>query len=145
MCKSLLEDEKLSHLNQLKKIQISKEETFNHLITKIIRSINYEVEIIKGKELIDYEIQRKMKFQIIIPDFIEQEKGKNILYNILDCYYNKYSSLIGKISGKEISSDDLDKKLEEMKIGEEDVIIIEFLFNQNDNFFFKCEINRRLH
>ena len=84
MCKSLLEDEKLSHLNQLKKIQISKEETFNHLIIKIIRSINYEVEIIKGKELIDYEIQRKMKFQIIIPDFIEQEKGKNILYNILD-------------------------------------------------------------
>ena len=135
LCKSLLEDEKLCHLNQLKKIQISKEETFNHLVTKIIRSINYEVELIKGKELIDYEIQRKMKFQIIIPDFIEQEKGKNILYNILDCYYNKYSSLIGKISGKEISTDDLDKKLEEMKIGEEDVIIIEFLFNQNDNFF----------
>ena len=141
LCKSLLEDEKLSHLNQLKKIQISKEETFNHLITKIIRAINYEVELIKGKELIDYEIQRKMKFQIIIPDFIEQEKGKNILYNILDCYYNKYSSLIGKISGKEISSDDLDKKLEEMKIGEEDVIIIEFLFNQNDNFFLNVKSN----
>ena len=72
----LLEDEKLSYLNQLKKIQISKEETFNHLITKIIRAINYEVELIKGKELIDYEIQRKMKFQMIIPDFIEQEKGE---------------------------------------------------------------------
>ena len=135
LCKALLEDEKLAYLNQLKKIQISKEETFNHLVTKIIRALNYEVDIIKGKELINYDLQRKMKFQIIIPDLIEQEKGKNILYNILDCYYNNYSSLIGTINGKEINTDDLDKKLEEMKIGEEDVIIIEFVFNQKENFF----------
>ena len=136
LCKSLLDDEKLAHLIQLKKIQISKEKTFNNLVTKIIRIFNHEVELIKGKELIDDEVRtRKMKYQIIIPDFIEQEKGKNILYNILDCYYNKYSSLLGKINGKEINSDDLDKKLEEMKIGEEDVIIIEFVLNQNENFF----------
>ena len=136
-CKSLLNDEDLSHLIQLKKIQISKEKTFNNLITKIIRGLNYEVELIKGKgkEFIDFDTSRKMKFHIIIPDFIEQEKDKNILYNILDCYYNKYSSFVGKISGKEISIDDLDKKLEEMKIGEEDIVIIEFVLDKNDNFF----------
>ena len=135
LCKSLLNEENLAHLIQLKKIQISKEKSFNNLITKIIRVLNYEVELIKGKKLIDYEIERKMKFHIIIPDFIEQEKDKNILYNILDCYYNKYSSFMGKISGKEINEDDLDKKLEEMKLGEEDVIIIEFVFDKNENFF----------
>ena len=135
LCKSLLNDDDLLHLIRLKKIQISKEKTFNNLVTKIIRGLNYEVELIKGKKLIEYEDERKMKFHIIIPDFIDQEKDKNILYNILDCYYNKYSSFIGKISGKEINEDDLDKKLEEMKIGEEDVIIIEFVFDKNENFF----------
>ena len=49
--------------------------------------------------------------------------------NIIIFHHNK------KINGKEINSDDLDKKLEEMKIGEEDVIIIEFVLNQNENFF----------
>ena len=135
LCKSLLNDDDLLNLIRLKKIQISKEKTFNNLVTKIIRGLNYEVELIKGKKLIEYEDERKMKFHIIIPDFIDQEKDKNILYNILDCYYNKYSSFIGKISGKEINEDDLDKKLEEMKIGEEDVIIIEFVFDKNENFF----------
>ena len=141
LCKNLLNDEELLHLIQLRKIQISKEKTFNNLITKIIRVLNYEIEIIKGKQLFDYDTQRKMKFHIIIPDFIEQEKDKNILYNILDCYYNKYSSFMGKISGKEISTDDLDKKLEEMKIGEEDVIIIEFVIDKNDNYFLDVKNN----
>ena len=56
------------------------------LLTKIIRVLNNEIEIIKGKQLFDYDTQRKMKFHIIIPGFIDQEKDKNILYNILDYY-----------------------------------------------------------
>ena len=135
LCQNLLEDEKLCHLVQLKKIQISREKTFNHLVTKLIRCLNYEVELIKGKKLITDDMQINKRFHIIIPDFIEQERDKNIKYNILDCYYNKYSSFIEKINGKEIEYDDLDRKLEEMKIGEEDIIIIELNFNKSEKWF----------
>ena len=135
LCKNLLEDEKLCHLIQLKKIQISREKTFNHLLTKIVRSLNYEVELIKGEKLIDSDMQRQIKYHIIIPDFIEQEKDKNIQYNLLDCYYNKYSSFIEKINGKEIEGDDLDRRLEEMKIGEEDIIIIELNLDKSEKWF----------
>ena len=135
LCKNLLEDEQLCHLIQLKKIQISREKTFNHLVTKITRSLNYEVELIKGEKLINFDIQKNMRYHIIIPDFIEQEKDKNIQYNLLDCYYNKYSSFIEKINGKEIEGDDLDKKLEEMKIGEEDIIILELNLDKSEKWF----------
>ena len=135
LCKNLLEDEQLCHLIQLKKVQISREKTFNNLVTKIIRSLNYEVELIKGEKLISNDMQRSMKFHIIIPDFIEQEKDKNLQYNLLDCYYNKYSSFIEKINGKEIEGDDLDRRLEEMKIGEEDTIIIELNLDKSEKWF----------
>ena len=141
LCKNLLEDEQLSHLIQLKKIQISREKTFNNLVTKIIRSLNYEVELIKGHKLIDYDMQRNMRYHIIIPDFIEQEKDKNIQYNLLDCYYNKYSSFIEKINGKEIEGDDLDIKLEEMKIGEEDIIILELNLDKSEKWFIQIKSN----
>ena len=135
LCKNLLEDEQLCHLIQLKKIQISREKSFNNLVSKIVRSLNYEVELIKGEKLIDYDIQRNMRYHIIIPDIIEQGKEKNIQYNLLDCYYNKYSSFIEKINGKEIEGDDLDKKLEEMKIGEEDIIILELNLDKSEKWF----------
>jgi hypothetical protein len=135
LCKNLLEDEELIHLIQLKKIQISREKTFNNLVTKIIRSLNYEVELIKGEKLIDNDMQRNMKFHIIIPDFVEQEKDKNLQYNLIDCYYSKYSSFIEKINGKEIDGDDLDRRLEEMKIGEEDIIIIELNLDKSEKWF----------
>ena len=93
------------------------------------------MELIKGEKLIDSDMQRQIKYHIIIPDFIEQEKDKNIQYNLLDCYYNKYSSFIEKIIGKEIEGDDLDRRLEEMKIGEEDIIIIELNLDKSEKWF----------
>ena len=136
LCKNLLNDEELVHLIRLKKIQISKEKTFNQLVNKIVRALNYEIELIKGEILLkNYDHERKLKFHIIIPDFIEQEKDKNILYNILEYFYNNNYTYFEKINGKEISEEDLDKRLEEMKIGEEDVIIIEFILEKNENFF----------
>ena len=136
-CKELLNNDKLTHLIQFKKIQISKHKTFNDLIEKIIRSLNYEVELITGKKLISEEkiSKKEIYYHIIIPDCIEQERDKNIKYTLLDYYYNKYSSFIEKINGKEILPEDLDKKLEEMKIGEKDIILFEINLEKTDKFF----------
>ena len=51
-------------------------------------------------------------------------------------YYSKYSSFIEKINGKEIEGDDLDRKLEEMKIGEEDIIIIELNLDKSEKWYY---------
>ena len=70
LCKTLLNNEKLAHLNQMKEIQISRKKTFNNLVTKLIRSLNHEVALINGEELINFNMQKNMKYHIIIPDII---------------------------------------------------------------------------
>jgi len=116
----------LKNLITVKKIQISKTETIEDLKNKIIRCLNIECKTYINKYIFD---NKSSKFHFILPE-LKSEKSKDEIYNIINCYYNNYSTYIEKISGIEIK-DNSKEKLDNLKISEDDILIVEIEYIPN--------------
>lgn len=107
--------------------QISRNKTIKDLKDKIIRCLNSEMNNkIDEEKKINYF--NSPNFHIVIPEF--SDESQNEIYNIVNCYYNKYTVYKQKLKGTEITQDDI--ILENLKLCETDLVVIE-IQNVDDN------------
>ena len=142
-------NDNLRHLITVKKIQISKNHNIEDLKNKIIRCLNIECKSILNKYIFD---NKSSQFHFILPEF-NSKKSKKEIYNIINCYYNNYSTYIEKLSGKEIKENSKEK-LDTFKISEEDLLIVEienapnkkkegfnwFIYIKTEDDYLKCSL-----
>ena len=115
----------LTNFIRKRNFQISRNKTVKDLKAKIIRCLNSEISNkidIKKNNLLSNPF-----FHIINPEFTSE--SQNEIYNIVNCYYNKYSQYKQKLKGSEITQDDM--ILENLKLCETDLLIVEIV-NQEE-------------
>ena len=90
------QDKKINNADQ--ETKYNQGETIEDLKNKIIRCLNIECKSYINKYIFD---NKSSQFHFILPE-LKSEKSKDEIYNIINCYYNNYSTYIEKISGIEI-------------------------------------------